>query len=129
MELSRPTILFLLLWTACGVLIGQQQAAKPKVPQTMRFRRVSEPKENAFSVVAAALKKNTGGIIRGNPAIKGPVNALGAKTDFAVMRDAQGTAMIRLLPDYMFTDVTGTRLGTPACSGPAAITTAPRSIR
>jgi len=41
----------------------------------------------------------------------GALNAVAAKADFAVKRDAQGTAMIRFLPDTKFVDVRGTPVG------------------
>ena len=59
----------------------------------MRFRRVAEPREHAFTILVPQGWLSEGGIVRVNPAgAGGTANAIAAKVDFAVKREAQGTA-------------------------------------
>ena len=95
-----------------GAVSAQPRAGNPRLPSTLRFRRVAEPKENAFTVLVPEGWQTAGGIVRVNPLTGGgALNAVAAKADFAVKRDAQGTAMIRFLPDTKFVDVRGTPVG------------------
>jgi len=88
--------------------LGGVASAQPKLPSTLRFRRVAEPKENAFTVLVPEGWQTAGGIVRVSPLTGGGVlNAVEAKADFSVKRDAQGTAMIRFLPDTRFADMRG----------------------
>ena len=107
-------LLFLLVMTSGGALLSNAQPAgkAPGTKHLQRFHRVAEPKENAFTVLVPEGWQTSGGIFRVNPATGGgALNAIGAKCDFAVERDAQGTAEIRFLPDYSFQDMRGSPAG------------------
>jgi len=53
------------------------------------LRRVTEPRETAFTILVPAGWRFEGGILRVNPlTTNGPANTLGAKSDFTVKRDA-----------------------------------------
>src|SRR5271157_1924113 len=97
-------VLYSFLFLALGgVLSAQPRAGNPKLPSTLRFRRVAEPKENAFTILVPEGWQTAGGIVRVNPLTGGgALNAIEAKADFAVKRDAQGTAMIRFFPDTRY---------------------------
>jgi hypothetical protein len=74
-------------------------------PATLVFKRVYEPREHAFSLLIPAGWLTEGGIFRVNPTAQGgPAQSIAAKLDFAVKSDAQGTVMIRWLPDVLFFD-------------------------
>src|SRR5271157_3879722 len=108
----RNVLCSFLILALGGVVSAQPRTGNPNLPSTLRFRRVAEPKENAFTILVPEGWQTAGGIIRVNPATGGGTgNATGAKADFAVQRDAQGTAMIRFLPDTRFVDVRGTPVG------------------
>ena len=68
------------------------------------FMRISEPKENAFSILIPKGWKYDGGIFRVNPIEKGPSNAIAAKLDFTIKKDSEGSVMIRWLPDVLYFD-------------------------
>lgn len=76
------------------------------------FRRVAEPREKAFTILVPAGWQTQGGIVRVNPmAANGAGNAIAAKVDFAVKRDAAGSVMLRSLPEMMYADLRGTPVG------------------
>jgi len=76
------------------------------------FRRVAEPREKAFTILVPAGWRTEGGIVRVNPmAANGPANAIAAKVDFAVKRDAAGSVMLRALPEMMYADLRRTPVG------------------
>jgi hypothetical protein len=73
--------------------------------QTIIFRRVSEPREKAFSIIIPDGWQIEGGIFRVDPLAQGgPSQSIAAKLDFAVKKDPQGSVMIRWLPDVLFFD-------------------------
>lgn len=79
-----------------------QQAARPK---TLVFRRVSEPKENAFSVLVPQGWIVEGGVFRINPLTAGgPFNSMWPKCDLSLKRDRSGSTMIRFLPTMNYAD-------------------------
>ena len=76
------------------------------------FRRVAEPREKAFTILVPAGWSTEGGIVRVNPlSANGAGNAIGAKVDFAVKRDAAGSVMLRALPEMMYADLRRTPVG------------------
>lgn len=96
--------MFLFALGVCA--LAQRQAGK--VPQTLRFNRVAEPKEHAFTILVPQGWRAEGGILRVDPSrAGGPANSIEAKLDFAIKRDAAGSAMIRWLPDVSFIDMRG----------------------
>ena len=99
--------MFILVLSAlvCDVAAAQTARKSAKVPELMRFKRVAEPKEGAFTILVPQGWQTAGGIVRVDPNRSGGAgNAIAAKCDFAVKRDAAGTAMLRLLPDTNFID-------------------------
>ena len=106
---SRPfsaiaaLLLLLLLLPAAG-----QPAKSSSRRQALRFKRVVEPREQAFSVLVPAGWQTAGGIVRMNPLTGGgPANAIAAKLDFTIQRDARGSALLRWLPEVMYIDTRG----------------------
>jgi len=78
-------------------------------PRTVLFTRVTEPNERAFSLLVPKGWRTEGGITRVNPLqAGGPANAVGAKVDFSVKRDAAGSVMLRWLPSIQYVDTRGT---------------------
>jgi len=67
------------------------------------FVRIHEPNESVFSILAPQGRRNQGGIFRVNVAqAGGPLNAMAAKCDWLLMRDAKGTVAFRMLPDSVY---------------------------
>jgi len=96
----------------CCSVCAQAPARKAKAAPTMRFQRLPEPRERAFTLLVPQGWQTEGGIVRVDASVgQGALNAIAAKCDFAVKRDARGSAMIRLLPDVMFADLRGTPAG------------------
>ncbi len=72
---------------------------------TLIFDRVTEPNEQAYSLLVPKGWLTRGGIFRISAvAANGPGNAIAAKNDFAVMKDEAGTVMLRFLPDISYAD-------------------------
>ncbi|MBI4894032.1 MAG: hypothetical protein HY821_25670 [Acidobacteria bacterium] len=70
----------------------------------VQFKRMAEPKERAFTVLAPADWRVSGGIVRVNPsAAGGTLNAIGAKLDFT-MTSGDGRVTLRWLPETMYMD-------------------------
>jgi len=83
------------------------QAAKPS-SKLVRFHRVSEPREGAFTMLIPDGWSTQGGVYRVDPSrAHGTGNAVAAKVDFIVTRDAAGTAMMHRLPDTSYKDMRG----------------------
>jgi hypothetical protein len=69
------------------------------------LERRPEPREGAFSILVPRGWLLEGGILRVDPgAAGGPANAIEAKVDLAIKRDAAGTVMLRSLPDLLYFD-------------------------
>ncbi len=84
---------------------GQPESKGDKIPQTMVFQRVAEPRERAFSLLVPKGWQVEGGIFRVDPTAQGgPAQSIAAKLDFAVKKDREGTVMIRWLPDVLYYD-------------------------
>ncbi len=110
--LTRPISL---LVVAAVVFGAEAFAQPPRVKSgrpTMVFRRMKEPREGAFSVLVPSGWVAEGGITRVNPMTAGGAgNAIEAKLDFTIKRDAQGTAMMRWLPSMRYADLRGSPAG------------------
>lgn len=69
------------------------------------FKRISEPREKAFTVLVPARWKVEGGIVRINPLTQGgPAQSIAAKLDFIIKKDSIGTVMEHWLPDVAWFD-------------------------
>lgn len=72
----------------------------------MAFKRVAEPREQAFTVLIPQGWQIDGGIVRVNPLSQGgPAQSIAAKVDFTIKKDAAGTVMDRWLPDVAWFDL------------------------
>ncbi len=81
-------------------------AGTPGKLSTMVFTRVEEPNERAFTILIPKGWQVKGGIFRVDPTAQGgAAQSIAAKLDFAVMKDRQGSVMIRWLPDVLFFDM------------------------
>jgi hypothetical protein len=90
----KPLIWSWLFLTAC--CWGQ--------PQAVRFRRVAEPKEGAFTLLAPADWRLSGGITRVNPlASGGSLNAVAAKLDLE-LASPDGRIRLRWYPENLYVD-------------------------
>ncbi len=70
------------------------------------FRRVTEEREQAFSMLVPEGWQTEGGVLRIDPtAGGGAAQSIEAKVDFAAKSDAQGTVMLQRLPDWYFCDM------------------------
>jgi hypothetical protein len=75
--------------------------------EVLRFQRVSEPKEGAFSVLIPTGWRTSGGITRVNPmAANGALNAIGAKLDFGIT-SADNRTELRWYPEINYFDMRG----------------------
>ena len=82
-------------------------AALPAAGQMVRFQRVSEPKERAFTLLAPAGWRVSGGITRVNPmTAHGTLNAIEAKLNFSIA-SADGRTVLRWYPDTNYFDMRG----------------------
>lgn len=74
--------------------------------ETWIFKRIHEPKEDAFNLLIPKGWTTTGGIYRINPTTGGGSgNTIDAKVDFTVMSDESGKVMMRFLPDMNYFDM------------------------
>lgn len=78
-----------------------------QVPSSILFKRIQEPEEQAFSILIPHGWTVSGGIVRINAASSGAANAIEAKLDFEMYRDAGKTVQIHWLPDYYYFDASG----------------------
>jgi len=89
-------VLISLLWLLSFDVFAQKSTS---------FERKQEPKENAFSLLVPKGWQIEGGAIRLlNPDIAGVLNMVECKFDLAVKKDAQGSVMIRWMPEMMCID-------------------------
>jgi hypothetical protein len=83
----------------------QSKAGDTPAADQVRFDRVPEPNQNAFTVLVPRGWKIRGGIFDVNPLqVDGTGNSMSPKCDFAVMSDDQGTMMMRWIPSWNFAD-------------------------
>jgi hypothetical protein len=93
----KTTIVLLLLLLTDSQIIGQKDA--------ILFTRVQEPKEKALSFLVPRGWIVEGGAIRLlDPNIAGANNMVDCKFDMAVKKDADGSVMIRWLPEMLCID-------------------------
>lgn len=94
----------------------QQPAPSPSQPAagktgghpTILFERYIDQSEGAFTILKPAGWLTQGGLKRINPlSAGGPAQSVEAVLDFAMLRDPQGTAMVRWFPHTYFTELTG----------------------
>jgi hypothetical protein len=86
-----------------AIAYGQQAKTSSKL---VRFHLVSEPREGAFTMLIPDGWSTQGGVYRKDPSRSGGAgNAVAAKVDFIVTRDAAGTAMMHRLPDTSYKDM------------------------
>lgn len=70
----------------------------------VRFKRIAEPREGAFTMLAPADWNASGGIVRVNALSSGgPLNSLAAKLDFT-LTSGDGRAVMRWYPEITFVD-------------------------
>jgi hypothetical protein len=75
--------------------------------EVMRFVRVAEPREGAFTILVPDGWKTSGGIVRVNPLTAGgPLNSIAAKLDFTIT-SADGHTVLRWYPETNWVDVRG----------------------
>ena len=90
---------------------AQGQPGAPRSAKAMAtavFQRYQDRSEGAFSLLIPAGWQAAGGMNRVNPTqAGGAANAIEARLDFGVMKDPQGTVMIRWLPHTYFADTRG----------------------
>jgi hypothetical protein len=93
---------------ACGAFAPALAGAAPPArvkPATVAWARYVDKTERAFSMMVPKGWLTRGGIVRVNPLTGGGAgNAIAAKVDFTVARDAAGTVAIRWLPDMNYFD-------------------------
>lgn len=87
---------------------GQARAAQAKLSgpagQIVRFKRLAEPREGAFTMLAPADWTASGGIVRVNPLNSGgALNSLGAKLDFT-LTSGDGRVTMRWYPETNYVD-------------------------
>jgi len=75
--------------------------------ETIHFRRSSEPKEGAFTLLTPAGWRLSGGIVRVNPlAAGGPLNSIAAKLDMQ-LASPDGHTVLRWYPEINYADLRG----------------------
>lgn len=84
-------------------------AAKPSPDQNVvRMKRVTEPREGAFTILVPEGWTTEGGILRINPLTAGgAANTVSAKVDFTVKRDAAGSVLLHFVPSMTYKDPRG----------------------
>lgn len=82
-------------------------AAQLAPAQMVRFKRIAEPKEQAFTVLVPADWRVSGGITRVNPmTANGTLNAIGAKLDFSIA-SSDGRIILHWYPEINYFDMRG----------------------
>jgi len=93
----------LLILLCAGLFMNEMHAQTSPL-----FERISEPRENAFTILKPAGWLAEGGIIRLDPtAMGGAGNSIEAKLDFTLKNDQTGTVMIHWMPDMYYVDLRG----------------------
>lgn len=85
---------------------AKQAPARPAAPagEIVRFKRIAEPREGAFTILAPADWTASGGIVRVNPLNSGgALNSLGAKLDFT-LTSGDGRVSMRWYPEVNYVD-------------------------
>jgi hypothetical protein len=72
---------------------------------TLLLRKYTDQTEQAFTVLVPEGWKTSGGILRIDPLTQnGPGNSVGAKLDFAVMKDDQHSVLLYFVPQILYCD-------------------------
>ncbi len=75
--------------------------------EVVRFRRVAEPREGAFTLLVPDGWNVSGGIVRANPLTAGgPLNSIAAKLDFTIS-SGDGRTVLRWYPEVNWVDMRG----------------------
>ena len=76
--------------------------------RTVAFRRMVEPNEQAFSLLVPSGWQTEGGIFRVNPVTTNmAAQAIEAKLNFVLKKDAVGTVLLHFLPKILYVDNRG----------------------
>ena len=87
---AAASLIVVSAWLSLSANIPQLQAQ-----ETVMFERVTEPREQAFSLLVPKGWRLRGGIVRIDPTRQGgPAQSIAAKVDFAVQSDDDGSVMI-----------------------------------
>ena len=79
-----------------------------QLPEKIILEKVHEPIEKAFTIPKPQGWQVEGGITRWDPLTSGgAANAIEAKIDFTLKKNAEGTVKIHWLPDIYFVDMAG----------------------
>jgi hypothetical protein len=93
----RPISVFLILFIWIEVFSQKSSV--------IQYSRKQEPRENAFSLLVPSGWQIEGGAIRIlNPDMGGALNMVECKFDMAVKKDAQGSVMVRWMPEMLCID-------------------------
>lgn len=88
------------------VLILFSEVSFAQLPETMIFKKTSEPREKAFTLLVPDQWIVEGGIYRIDPTTGGGSgNAMDAKLDISFKKDYSGSVMMRWLPDMNYFDM------------------------
>jgi hypothetical protein len=96
------------VFLACGSSKDQRTPGSERQsganPGTILYlHRWVEPREHAFTVLLPQGWIAEGGVLRLDPRL-GPTNSVGAKIDFAVKKDKNGSVMIHWFPNFTYKD-------------------------
>jgi hypothetical protein len=91
-------------------------AASPAAAPSAVFRQYLDRTEGAFMVLAPSGWITEGGIVRVNPLVAGPGQAIEAKLDFTLKREPAGRMAIRWLPSVNYLQPTAWTM-TPTVNG------------
>ena len=97
MRYFKITIIVLFLFTNCNDASHNTGSKSIQNKSTnndaLVFKRINEPKENAFNILIPNGWEIDGGIFRVNPINDGPTNGVAAKLDFTVRKDENGSVI------------------------------------
>ena len=84
------------------------QRMQSQPPGKLVLEKIPEPREKAFTILKPQGWISEGGIVRWDPiASGGAANAIEAKIDFALKKDASGTVSIHWMPEIYYVDLSG----------------------
>ena len=93
----QKIIIVLVFSFSCNFLFAQS-------PESLLFKRISEPNEKAFTILVPDGWEVSGGIQRVNPVNSGAANAIEAKLDFQIKKKGSPSLKIHWLPDMYYYD-------------------------
>jgi hypothetical protein len=102
----RIVVIFCLISITIANSVAKTPSTEKKnSSETIILTQVTEPKEQAFSILIPKEWKTDGGILRINPMTQGgSAQSIGAKLDFTVKRDDEGTVALHWLPEILYYD-------------------------